>query len=84
VSDIAKGLSPEERKKSEDMIRAFLKTPEGRRAAEVIGGLSEEEMRRIVGSVPSEAVAAVLADPSRLKSALSDPAAAEKLRRMMK
>ena len=83
MSDIAKGLSPEERKKSEDMIRAFLKTP-GRRAAKVIGGLSEEEMRRIVGSVPSEAVAAVLADPSRLKSALSDPAAAEKLRRMMK
>ena len=44
MSDISDKLSHDEKQKSEELIRAFLKTPDGRKASEAIGRMTKEEI----------------------------------------
>ncbi len=77
-------LSSDGGRKNEALIREFFKTPDGRRASELIGSLSTDEIKKLIGSAPKDALFEVLNSPERLKAVLNDPSAVEKLKRRLK
>ncbi|MBQ3378993.1 MAG: hypothetical protein IJG50_03905 [Clostridia bacterium] len=84
MSDISDKLSHDEKQKSEELIRAFLKTPDGRKASEAIGRMTKEEINRLINSAPAEELSRLLADSEKLRAALNDPKALEKLKSRLK
>jgi len=77
---ILKSFASGDKKKNEELIRRFLATSEGRDILTALTNSSQEDIARLINSVPKSRLDKILANPENLQSILNDPAAMKKMK----